>query len=508
MATGAALATGSVLVSAGASQEVEDLQRSFEEPRGWSSHHGNTGNSATVPLDGWLPAPTSVAWEYDHTGDVAVVDQVVYLRTDGEVHSLEAEDGTVRWESDDIGAAGTPAVVDDAVYVGGDAVTALEAPTGEVRWRTGFESESQVPDPTVAFETVYVVVDGTLYALDRSDGSIRWERESVTLENRDGEKEEVRFASTPVAGDEESIYAGVGDAGFVALDPVTGDEQWSHQKLYHATHVNYHDYLVVGAGRLFTGQISEAERFPVLDAMTGERLESTTYRFPLAVTETANVTAGRNGFRAYHYDTEYSWSVGGSLDAWGRPIVVGRTVVVAHHPYTDEMPELYGFDLENGDELWSFSLGKLGIAEDNTPMWPHISYVSDGDTLYVSTRDRIAALRSSEDGGEDSNGNPPRLSVQAPESIEYREEADPAEDGADFDVTVTNRRNETTAIEVRLEVDSIDEPVFLELGSGETDTAHYTVTSRDLGAGEHDWTVSANDETETGTLVVTEQKEC
>ncbi|WP_312907349.1 PQQ-binding-like beta-propeller repeat protein [Natronosalvus caseinilyticus] len=511
MASGAALATGSILVSAGATQETEEPERSFEAQRGWSSHHGGIKNSSAIPLDGWLPAPTSVAWEYDYTGDVAVVDGAVYLRTDGEVHSLEAEDGTVRWESDDVGAAGTPAVVDDAVYVGGDTVTALEASTGEVRWRAGFESDSEVsvPDPVVAYETVYVVVDETLYALDRADGSIRWERESVTLETRDGEKT-ARFASTPIAADEESIYAGVGEAGFVAFDPVTGDEQWTYRERYPNSTGGYHDDLTVGAGRLFTGRISDGEEFPVLDVQTGERVGEVSYRFPLAVTDSARVRAGRHGFGAYHYDTDYRWSIGGSTDAWGRPIVIDRTVIIAYHPYSSEQPELYGFDIENGDELWSFSLAKLGVEDYKGAMWPDMTYVSDGDALYVSMRDRIAALRPSEDGDEDQNNNPPHLLVQAPESIEYREDADPDpdEDGTDFDVTVTNRRNETTTIEVRLEIGPYDESVSLELDGGETDAVHFIVTSRDLGAGEHDWIASANDVTETGTLIVTDPEEC
>ncbi|MFC7212755.1 PQQ-binding-like beta-propeller repeat protein [Saliphagus sp. GCM10025334] len=408
MATGAALVTGSIFVSAGASQETEDQELPFEEPRSWSSHHGNAGNSAAVSIDGGFPAPTSVAWEYDYTGDIAVADQVVYLRTGEEVHSLEAENGTVRWESDDVGAAGTPAVVDDAVYVGGDAVTALEAPTGEVRWRVGFESDSQVPDPTVAFETVYVVVDGTLYALDRDDGSIRWERESVTLETRDGEEEEeetARFASKPVAADDKSIYAGVGDAGFVALDPVTGVERWTYRESYSSTWWDYHEYLTVGAGLLFTGQMSDGGEFPVLDVTTGERVEHTSYYFPMAVTESAKVETGRHGFRVYHYDTEYSWSVGGATDAWGRPIVVGRTVVLAHHSYAKDEPKLYGFDLEDGAELWSFSLAKLGVEDSDESRWPTTSYAADGDALYVSTPNGIAAVRSSDNGdGKDDEG--------------------------------------------------------------------------------------------------------
>ncbi|TYL38659.1 hypothetical protein CV102_09075 [Natronococcus pandeyae] len=112
-----------------------------------------------------------------------------------------------------------------------------------------------------------------------------------------------------------------------------------------------------------------------------------------------------------------------------------------------------------------------------------------------------------DENGSDEPDENLELEVDAPEAVPYEEEADPTEDAADFDIEVTNRGPETTEVEVSLEIGPIDEPVFLELEAGECDTAHYGVMSRDLGVGEHDWTVTANDETETGTLTVYEEEQ-
>ncbi|MDG5758541.1 PQQ-like beta-propeller repeat protein [Natronococcus sp. A-GB1] len=100
------------------------------------------------------------------------------------------------------------------------------------------------------------------------------------------------------------------------------------------------------------------------------------------------------------------------------------------------------------------------------------------------------------------------LSVSAPDSIPYEETADPSEDAADFCITVTNHGDETVSVDGQFDIGPIDEPLPLELEPGETETAYYGVMSRDLGPGDHDWTVTANGETETGTLTVTDDEEC
>ncbi|AGB38415.1 hypothetical protein [Natronococcus occultus] len=102
------------------------------------------------------------------------------------------------------------------------------------------------------------------------------------------------------------------------------------------------------------------------------------------------------------------------------------------------------------------------------------------------------------------------LSVSAPDSIPYEETADPSEDAADFCITVTNRGDETVSVDGQFEIGPIDEPLPLDLEPGETETTYYGVMSRDLGPGDHEWTVTANGETETetGTLTVTDDEEC
>ncbi len=104
------------------------------------------------------------------------------------------------------------------------------------------------------------------------------------------------------------------------------------------------------------------------------------------------------------------------------------------------------------------------------------------------------------------------LSVSAPESVPYKEVADPSEDAADFDIEVTNSGDESVTVEGRFKIGQFNEPLLsaspIELEPGETDTAHFGVMSRDLGPGGHEWTITANDETETGTLTVTDDEEC
>ncbi|ELY54907.1 hypothetical protein C491_17459 [Natronococcus amylolyticus DSM 10524] len=100
------------------------------------------------------------------------------------------------------------------------------------------------------------------------------------------------------------------------------------------------------------------------------------------------------------------------------------------------------------------------------------------------------------------------LSVSAPDSVPHEETADPSEDAADFCITVTNHGGKPVSVDGRFEIGPLDEPLPLELESGETDTVDFGVMSRDLGPGDHEWTVSANGETETGTLTVTDDEGC
>lgn len=73
-----------------------------------------------------------------------------------------------------------------------------------------------------------------------------------------------------------------------------------------------------------------------------------------------------------------------------------------------------------------------------------------------------------------------------------------------FDVCVRNYGDETASVPITLEIAHIDEEVdTLEVGPGESEDEQIGYFHpRSLGPGEHDWTVTASEESETGTFVV------
>jgi len=105
-----------------------------------------------------------------------------------------------------------PTVVDETVYVVRERLLALDAVTGERRWRA-----DGVPNylETVAAtpEAVYTESDGTLYALEPADGSVRWETPLT----------QGTYVS-PVVG-EETIFV-AGSDGLVQAVDRDGEAQW------------------------------------------------------------------------------------------------------------------------------------------------------------------------------------------------------------------------------------------------------------------------------------------
>ncbi|WP_249038806.1 hypothetical protein [Haloterrigena salifodinae] len=145
------------------------------------------------------------------------------------------------------------------------------------------------------------------------------------------------------------------------------------------------------------------------------------------------------------------------------------------------------------------------------PNWHRRTVLATGAAL--STGLGLTSSVAGESNDDDTEGERDlELSVSAPESIPYEEVADPSEDAADFHIEVTNRGDEPVSVEGRFKIGPLDEPLLsaspVELKPGETNTVYFGVMSRDLGPGDHEWTVTANDKTETGTLTVTDDEGC
>ncbi len=184
---------------------------------------------------------------------VAVVDDVVYVG--GRSLSARRRDGTVKWEHGETNDWRVPAVVDGTVYsTTEERVHALDAADGEREWSFRTGTRFTVVLPTA--EAVYLVAtdylprqsdeDGTVYALNPADGSVRWKRSVPKL------------WTTSVA--DGSVYASSGENRVYGLDATSGERRWVRDVDGRPS------ALHADAGRVY---VSQDGRLTALDANSG-----------------------------------------------------------------------------------------------------------------------------------------------------------------------------------------------------------------------------------------------
>jgi hypothetical protein len=443
LATSATLAAGVALASSGTSSTTGGPE--LNDPDGWSSYAGTAGNTRYVPADGFSE-PETVAWQFDERGSLAAVDGRVYLRSGGRMYALDGADGSQLWERGDLHGSGTPAFADGRVYVAGERLTALDADTGEVDWSETFGDEASVSTPVAAFGTVYVTAEETLYAFDGADGSLRWERESVDVEYEasSGDTAEANYVFNRTEGtlaatngtvwgllDERASEASTGADGVVALDPETGETQWTD--VFETGHVA--SGIVATEETLFV-QVPTEEGVLVISP---DSEDDPTFLQDALATATAHgqtVTRGRYDLVAH----KGSWGESGSY-AYGAPTIVGDTVVVVYSE-TDRSTtdELVGFALDDGTERWRFAFDEREWADGFG-----VDCVVDGDTVYVNRAGGLAAVRpaeSTEDENGEENGDDEETDDEGaeegngedePEDSEESEEVDDADESDESD---------------------------------------------------------------------------
>lgn len=410
--TGTMLLTGGLLSSVGsadpqisepevpigeAQTPIDEAQGVFENFTDWSSDSGNPGNIRFVSCPDGFQEPEAIAWQYDRTGSAAVTNGMVYLQTDGEIHALDADDGSLLWAATDSQYRATPAVANETVYAIGDQLMAFEANSGDVRWSTRLDTDAVSSAPIVAFETVYVVADGTLYAFDTADGSSRWEHESISIPyepSQDGSPSETSYVFNTqynsLAVSDGTLWAllddrasdnPVGTDAVAAFDPLTGEIQWSA----HLEPGYYASGLAVTEDTLFIENMTE-EGVMVFDRAadnSGDLISDA------LVTATINgYTVTRGQYNLAMHNSETSWWKDGPYQ-YGPPTIAGDTVVVAHSINGLDTPdEIVGLDLESGVEQWRFTFD-----EDQWDDGFNIDCIVDGETVYVNRDDGLTALR-------------------------------------------------------------------------------------------------------------------
>lgn len=178
--------------------------------RRWTQSVGNLASALTV-ADGVLYAANgslaaldttdgAIRWEHESVADadftvvaapddqLAADDRAVYFGDQRGVVALDPADGRLdwRWRPDQWGGTGVgPTLVGDTIYAGADgAIAALDAATGESRWRTSFGMDARVHGVHETESTLLVAeatdeapsdTFGTVYELSRDDGRERYE---------------------------------------------------------------------------------------------------------------------------------------------------------------------------------------------------------------------------------------------------------------------------------------------------------------------------------------------
>lgn len=151
---------------------------------------------------------------------------------DGRLYALDARTGDVGWQLQTGGRIwSSPAVRDGAVYVGSQdgKLYCADLRSGALRWtfatdgaalrsaEFGYDRRTIQSSPSVAGGIVYVGSrDGTLYAVDAANGTLRWRFDNSVF-----------WSNTTPAIDGGFVYDGNSDGHFVqAVDARTGAQAW------------------------------------------------------------------------------------------------------------------------------------------------------------------------------------------------------------------------------------------------------------------------------------------
>ncbi len=467
-------ATGAARSDASGTSADENESWSATDADGWSSLGGGPGNNGFVPeTDG--PDEPAVDWEYDHGGSVAIVDDGVFLTTGGAVHALAGADGTLQWETHDIGASGTPAVTADGVYVGGTRLTKITAQNGDVCCYAELEYDKAIPSPVVADDLVLVVADGVLYAVDAHEMEIEWEFDP------EGDS----LYEQPVAVADGAVFA-VSNSRVFALELEDGTERWvvedpprqsdSYFAEPNPRHVRYpvatDDVVAVGAVNPAGTSIWQNGQIVILDTETGEeRAKSETRPLkPAPITEDRFYGIGTHSVRGYDresgtkvWETDVSTYVVSSVVSDGETVYAGLQIDgQVYGPGEAPEPEIgvYAFD-DSGETAWKLETDDV----------PTVALVDE--TLYACTDEKLVAIREegtdeetddeAETGDEDNerDGDENEGGEHEGDGTTNESGADGSEDSADADRSgdksdLDNNGNESAAEGNRNESDTND----------------------------------------------------
>jgi len=259
---------------------------------------------------------------------------------------------------------------------------ALSARTGKVDWQLT-SHRCVAASPAVSRHVVYETflnrppcnasgsdLDGEVVALDADTGDVRWRVKLAPTES-----------SPLVAGGR--VYVGDWSGAVVALDAQTGKRLWSY-----TTGGKVKGALALAGGRLYAGSydghlyaFAPATGRLLWRAASQPRLNGlgTFYSTPAAAYD--RVYLGSTDGKVYSYGAasgELRWSHGTGSYVYGSPAVWHQLVLVGSYDGT-----FYAFDAATGDTRWTFSA--------NGPISGSAT-VLDGIVYFATLKERTYAL--------------------------------------------------------------------------------------------------------------------
>ncbi|MCO8246563.1 PQQ-binding-like beta-propeller repeat protein [Haladaptatus sp. AB643] len=255
-------------------------------PRGDLRYRWRTPNPKSSFIQSLLPSGDAVS--------PVIADGHVFVPHDtgveSSVRALDPSDGRERWRYRSDGLSSRVSVYDGVVYIATwvNEFTALDAETGDVRWRRQpFKEVLTWGYVTAADHGVYGTRDDYAIAFDRKTGKRRW------LRHLTGDGKYARIQGTPTVTD-ETVYVQItrdDEDHLLALDPRSGTTRWEKS-------VGEYKRTPVVAGD--TVYVPDSRALLALDAKTGdERWKSETEKAPSPPAVGAGMVVFTDGFELY-----------------------------------------------------------------------------------------------------------------------------------------------------------------------------------------------------------------
>ncbi len=320
------------------------------------------------------PFPTNPAWSVDVGGtpsyalivDGEVIVTVKLSSGSSEMLALDQTTGNTVWGPVLVGGLANATYDNGRVFVvsanrlGTTTLEAYDANTGVLDWSTNLTAFALYTGaPTAEDGTVYVGSEGTMFALDESNGAVLWEKVMSDF-----------GISTAVTMD--GVYTS-GPCPASDLRPATGEYIWQNNSgcggLGGAIPVVANQLLYSPDGSsLYNGDIFNAE--------TGASNGNYSADSPPAFTPTMGYflqSGTLRGITLANNTIQWSFTGDGTLD--GAPIVVNQYVIIG-----SSSGNLYALDGTTGAQVWNVNLGTaIGASVEALPY----SGLAAGDGLLV-----------------------------------------------------------------------------------------------------------------------------